>query len=90
MHMYVRNTYLAEYFNKSWKFAKISKKISIFMIFIRGPPHFESFRNARQAVVWLRLQVDFKYHEITKFFCKNAPPGIDPAISREGGERINH
>ena len=34
MHMYVRNTYLAEYFNKSWKFAKISKISPFLSIYI--------------------------------------------------------
>ena len=70
-----------------FKFTKIQDNIKGSS---RFPPQFESYRNARQAVVWLGLQVNFKYHEIIKFFRKNAPPGIDPAISRVGSERINH
>ena len=49
-----------------------------------------NYRNARQAVVWLGLQVNFKYHEIMKFFRKNAPPGIEPAIPQVGDECLNH
>ena len=35
-------------------------------------------------------QVNFKYHEIMKFYCKSAPPGIEPAIPRIAGESSNH
>ena len=59
-------------------------------VFNRFPPQFESYRNARQAVVWLGLQVNFKYHEIMKFFRKNAPPVIEPAIPQVGDECLNH
>ena len=72
-------------------FSSIRVRVKFFTVVkTRAPPRFESYRNARQAVVWLGLQVNFKYHEIIKFFRKNAPPGIDPAIPWVGGECLIH
>ena len=35
-------------------------------------------------------RVNFKYHEEIGVFCKNGPPGLEPAISRAAVERSNH
>ena len=39
-----------------------------------------NFRFSRRLLPELRKEVNYKYHEIMKFFCKRAQPGIEPAI----------
>ena len=39
-------------------------------------------RFSRQAAVYDRPQVQLNHHEEIGVFCKRAPPGIEPAISR--------